>query len=112
MSHTKEPWLLHRKIEESSGLTQEYFIADSAGDAVIYGTLDDDLLGGKTEDLQRAISCVNACANLPEPEKNIRELVAALSFAVLKLRDNNIPIDECFCDAVRPFTLNPLEEEK
>ncbi len=107
MSHTKEPWKVGEK---------KPFMIFSEGSiyALAVASATESTATQAVKDAARIVACVNACANLPEPEKNIRELVAAATGAQL-----------CICSALciqgKPHinackylthTIAPFEEKK
>lgn len=76
--HTPEPWALSGCVNECS-ISGHSVICDQSNAPIGYIAYSDDA--------NRAIICVNACAGIEDPGAAIREAREAL-FALLALREN------------------------
>lgn len=80
MSHTPEPW------------PEPKWIPNIHSPWRIYATASFDNL----EDAQRAVTCVNACAGMADPEAEMREKIRELESIIFARRTKRgIPWNQC-----------------
>ncbi len=72
MNHTPEPWGVYPLADDND--LPAILSGDGKLELLISEVSDEESIAN----VERAVSCVNACAGIPDPETTVPELVAAL----------------------------------